>query len=88
MSQDTFDRDRSPEELSLDELIASAKADLNEAPPKFEAQIPSEYADLADEIIGSDDETRELQAVRSGISGINSNIRETSACLPQQDWGA
>ena len=49
MSQDTFDRDRSLEELSLDELIASAKADLNEAPPKFEAQIPSEYADLAEE---------------------------------------
>ena len=49
MSQDTFDRDRSPEELSLDELIASAKADLSEEPPKFEAQIPSEYADLAEE---------------------------------------
>jgi stage II sporulation protein P len=50
------------------------------------AKILGDY--LADEIIGSDDKTRELQAVRSGISGINSNISETSACLPQQDWGA
>jgi len=49
MSQEHIDRDRTPDQMSLDELIASAKADLNEAPPKFEAQLPPEYADLAEE---------------------------------------
>ena len=47
--QDFFDQEKTPEDVSLDAVIESAKAELGETPKSkepFQPTLPAEYADL------------------------------------------
>lgn len=74
MSEHEFLEGTTPaEDMSLDELIASAKSDLGDAPqePAFQPEIPSEYADLrTDEEIQEELERLEAEEAEGGIPGI------------------
>ena len=63
--QDFFDQEQSPEDLSLDAVIESAKAELGEtAKPKepFQPTLPAEYADLTtDEELEDEEEAPPLR---------------------------
>lgn len=69
--QDIFDGGKTPDGMSLDELIASAKSDLGEGPAQqepFQPELPSEYADLkTDEEL--QEELAQLEAEEDRVPG-------------------